>query len=385
MKTFELLLALLRSEIFGEPLSAAVLEQINGENLSQIYSVSKSHDMAHVIGSALANNKLLGNDEISKKFQKKTFVALYRYENINYSFKQIYQLLEEEKVIFVPLKGSVIRELYTDPWMRTSCDIDVLIHEEDLERAIKALSERADFTVHGERNYHDVSMFSPNGVHLELHFSIKEDQGNIDGLLSRVWEYCEPISENSFCHKMKNEYFVFHHIAHMSYHFLHGGCGIKPFIDLSLLNDKFEYDEKVARELCAECGLEKFYDNVMLLSKVWFGNEIHTKTTKSMQEFLISGGVYGTSENFISVESKQNGGRFTYIMRRIFLPYSDLKKKYPILNKCCLLMPFCHVRRWVEIITKGRLKKSVRELNAIKNTDSTELESVETMLMELGL
>lgn len=385
MTTFELLLALIRSEVFAQPLSSDITEQIDKDKLQRIYAIAKSHDIAHIIGSALSNNKLLGEDEISQKFQKQTFLAFYRYESINYSFGQIYKLLEEEKIIFVPLKGAVIRDLYPAPWMRTSCDIDILIHEEDLERAIEALVEKAEFTVKGEKNYHDVSLFSPNGVHLELHFNIKENQDNIDRLLSQVWDYCVPIAENDFCYELKNEYFVFHHIAHMSYHFLNGGCGIKPFIDLYLLNDKFEYDIHKAKKLCSLCSLDKFYENVVLLSNVWFGEAAHTQTTKKMQDFLITGGVYGTQKNHISVASKRNGGRFTYMLKRIFMPYRELKYLYPILEKCPLLMPFCHIARWFKIITKGRLKKSVRELNAIKNSDNEYSEAVDVMLRELGL
>ena len=99
--------------------------------------------------------------------------------------------------------------------------------------------EKEGFSVDSEKNYHDISLFSPDNVHLELHFSIKEAQDNIDGLLSKVWDYCVPTENSSYRYKFTSEYFIFHQTAHMSYHFLNGGCGIKPFIDLFLLNKKF--------------------------------------------------------------------------------------------------------------------------------------------------
>ena len=42
--------------------------------------------------------------------------------------------LEKAQIPFVPLKGSVIRKYYPEAWMRTSSDIDVLVHKEDVEK-----------------------------------------------------------------------------------------------------------------------------------------------------------------------------------------------------------------------------------------------------------
>ncbi|MBO4954226.1 MAG: nucleotidyltransferase family protein, partial [Clostridia bacterium] len=34
---------------------------------------------------------------------------------------------------FMPLKGAVIRQYYPEPWMRTSCDIDIHVKKDRLE------------------------------------------------------------------------------------------------------------------------------------------------------------------------------------------------------------------------------------------------------------
>ena len=95
--------------------------------------------MTHIVAVALKKHKLLGHDVISKKFAKSMYSALMRYEAMEHEQNRIYALFEKEKIVFVPLKGSVIRKCYDDPWMRTSCDIDVLVHPEDIERAQKCL------------------------------------------------------------------------------------------------------------------------------------------------------------------------------------------------------------------------------------------------------
>ena len=112
------------------------------EQMELLYKLSKKHDIAHLIGDALSKQKLLeSGDEWAQKFQKERLLALYRYEQLNFALGEICQTLEEAKIPFMPLKGSVIRPYYPEPWMRTSCDIDVLVHEEDLDRAVAALTE----------------------------------------------------------------------------------------------------------------------------------------------------------------------------------------------------------------------------------------------------
>ena len=121
------------------------------------------------------------------------FSELYRYLLFNYEYMRLCDTLETAKIDHLPLKGSIIREYYPESWMRTSCDIDILVHEQDLDRAVQTLCETLGYHTEGEREYHDISLFSPSGIHLELHFNILENTERIDGLLSRVWEFSKPI------------------------------------------------------------------------------------------------------------------------------------------------------------------------------------------------
>ena len=71
--------------------------------------------------------------------------------------------------------------------MRTSCDIDILVREQDIDTAAQAIGEKLGYR-YESKNYHDISLKSESGVHLELHFSLKENEENIDGLLSDCWQ-----------------------------------------------------------------------------------------------------------------------------------------------------------------------------------------------------
>lgn len=66
---------------------------------------------------------------------------MYRYKTINCELEQIGKTLEKANIPFILLKGSVIRKYYPESWMRTSCDIDILVNELDLNSAIRLLCD----------------------------------------------------------------------------------------------------------------------------------------------------------------------------------------------------------------------------------------------------
>ncbi len=126
--------ALIRFEINGDELCDEIKNLITPDILPALFKLSKRHDLAHLVGDALDKNGLLPDGtEAKKRFLQERNMAVYRYEQIQYEYEQICEVLEKAKIPFIPLKGSVIRQYYPEPWMRTSCDIDILVKENILE------------------------------------------------------------------------------------------------------------------------------------------------------------------------------------------------------------------------------------------------------------
>lgn len=379
-----LMLALIKSEITETPLDIAAFASITEEDLKLLYALSSKHTLDHIVGYALKKNQLLTDNEISKEFQKRILLSAFQYEKMHVEIQNICKILEEEKIQYILLKGARIRRYYPEPFLRNSCDIDLLVHEKDIPKATKSIHEKLQYAV-GEKDYHDISLYSKSGVHLELHFNIQENMENIDKLLKEVWSYSVPVSQDSFAYQQSNEYFFFHNIAHMAYHFVHGGCGIRTVMDVYLLREKMEYDEKTVRKFCAICGLETFYNCVLDLISVWFEEKTPTETTQLMESYILQGGVFGTTQNKLAVNQAKSKNHFHYLMQRIFLPYSSLKILYPKLEKRKWLLPFYEMCRWCRMLFKGGLKSSVLELKSSQNTDDVEKKNIQNLLTKLDL
>ena len=360
-KLVEIMMQLIKSEICNLPLKQLPEDVLSVDFLTALYQYSKLHDLAHIVGHALEQNGLLPQNEIGEKFQKQTFTAVYRYQQLQYTYQKICDILENENIAYVPLKGSVIRRYYAEPWMRTSCDIDILVHEEDLEQAVKAISDTIGLTQPIHKNFHDISLFLSGNTHLELHHTIKESLQSMDCVLEQVWDHVYQSDEDTCQYLQTNEYLMFHIIAHTAYHFLNGGCGIRPIIDWWLLREHLRYNSEKLDELLQIANLKAFETQMTALSDVWFSNETHTPLTQEMENYILGAGVYGSLENHVAIFSGHANGRLRYFFKRVFPPYRLLKSTYPILKKYPILYPFYTVKRWFRILFGKNRSKALKE------------------------
>lgn len=383
-QVIKIFVALVRSEILEVPVEPKILNKITPEIMEELYMVSKNHDLAHVVAVALKKHGLIKHDKLSRRYVKQMHAALMRYEAIKHEQNQIYQVFEKEGIDFVPLKGSVIRKYYPDRWMRTSTDIDILVREKELEKAKKALISNLDYA-EGRYRYHDVSLYSKSGVLLELHFQITENMKNIDKNLKKVWDYVNPIEEGRCRQVMTSEYLLFHSYAHMIYHFVKGGCGIRFVVDSWLLEHVLDYDEVVFQKLCKESRINTFVESVRKLGQVWFEDAEHDNLSKKMQTYIITGGVFGTMESKVMARKTQTSGHYRYLLKRVFIPYKDFCASYPILEKLPWLYPYFAVKRLFKIFDKRIAKNAVQEMQMNKNVLQEDVDELKGLFRDLKL
>lgn len=351
------------------------------ENMtSEAADVAKRHDVANMLAFGLKKNGLpVSNEpEISK--------AVYRYTKQDYELNNICNALETAKIAFIPLKGSVIRKYYPEPWLRTGADIDVLIHKSDIEAAKTCFTEKLKYKFDGMNEY-DVSFYSLSGCHTELHFNLIDDDlvETAKPVLEDVWNDAVKYPGCEYRHEMSAEMFYFYHITHMAKHFLIGGCGIRPFVDLYILNHNFDFDREKCGLLLESGQLTDFAKTAALLSEAWFGNGEQSETTLRMQEYILRGGVFGTHENHVAVQQQKMGGKVQYVLYKIFIPYKELKNLYPVLEKHRWLLPIMEVRRWCRHIFFWRFKRAANELKSGNSVSKEAADNLRALFDDIGL
>ena len=374
---------LLKCALSGEVLDD--LSCIDREAWGEIYKVSKKHDLAHMVGYALSLSSAEVDEDVKKAFEKSSSMAAFRYVKKSFELDAIKGALNKAKIDFLPLKGSVINEYYKEPWLRTSCDIDVLVKKEDLEKAQRAIVDTLGYELQPSSTRHDVSLMSPSGVHLELHFELNEELFKESKDLTNIWQGKEIVKVSEHEYQMTNEMFLFYHIYHMAKHFENGGCGIKPLLDLWIIKNKMGYDEQKARALIEKEGYTVFYESAIALMNVWLEGSEHTSITKNMESYILDGGVYGSIEHNLAVSQAKKGSAFKILWCKIFTPYSSLKVRYPVIGKFPPLYPLFWVVRWFRLLFTKDRERAMTVMKTNQKITQDEREAVAQLLKSLGL
>lgn len=385
MNTKQILFALTQNVIRGETVDDTVVSACTPEMLENVYKLAARYDLAHLIGQAVSKLDL-PESEAKQKCTKAAMAAFVRHMRLDFDRQQTCQVLENAKIPFLPLKGSVLQALYPEPWLRTSCDVDILVRREDLEKAVNILVDSLSYK-RGVQDTHDVVLQTPSGSYIELHFDLVEEgrANSAKAVLCKVWETATLRDGSSFWFELPDAYIYFYHIAHMAKHFETGGCGIRPFIDLWLLENRAGGDPAQRIELLKQGNLLQFAQATVKLSCVWLDSDAPDPLSQKMEDFLLRGGSFGSVSNRVALHQKARGGSFTYIISRIFAPYEKLKSYYPILEKHRWLTPVMQVRRWLLLLRPSVARMAKSELAANRRSAQQGVDDTSQLLAEIGI
>ena len=358
-------ISLLANSACGLEMDSCIIENLTEDVLEDVFKLSQIHSVVNVVADALLKNGILSQGKAKNKFYNALIQTVVRNENMEYELKRVSELFEKNKIKYMPLKGSVLRNYYREPWLRSSCDVDVLIQESDLSKAAELLVKDLGYTL-SSKDPHDWAFTTKSTISLELHFKLIEgldESGNLKykwnaNCLSDVWQNAMLCKDKNYCYAMSDEFFYFYHIAHMAKHFEHRGCGVRFFIDLWILNHTRNFDKEKVDCLLTEGKLKAFEKYAKALSEMWFSGEQENDILKSMEIFVLRSGTYGTLDNYVRIQQNRRGGKLNYLLSTVFLKYDILKKNYPILEKRKWMYPICQMARWFSIILPGKRKNS---------------------------
>ena len=378
-------LALLKRAISNENAPIDISSKLTTENFKSLILLAKKHDLAHLVTHSLDKLGSLPNDvELKSKLLKERNVAIFRGEQQSYELDRISTIFSENKILFIPLKGSVIKKYYKASWMRTSCDIDILVKKTDLDVAISILKSKLGY-VYLSKGDHDVSLTSPSGVHLELHYSLVDETAKDSEkfIFGNVWQ--NGIINNDGNLALSDEYFYCYHVSHVAKHLKYGGCGVRAIIDTYILNNVVTFNKEKRLELLQSAELLEVANAVENLANVWFSNANHNDITLALASYVLSGGSYGTFESKVAAQQTRKSSKFSYLMSRVFLPYKQMKLKYPVLEKYAILYPIYIIVRLFSLLNKNKRELALRELNQTTKSSYDKQDEVTKLLNDLKL
>ena len=338
---------------------------INKNELSFFIKLSKHHSLMAFLYQAINNVKANVPSEALNELEHYYLANLRKSVLFDKERNELFNYLKEKQIEYLPLKGIIIKNYYLDPYTREFADNDILFDDKG-SALIRDYFKSRQYTVElYKKSNHDVYIKKPFfnfEMHRALFFPNEDNAKNV--------EYFKDYLNNSpkkdeYEHYLTNENFYIYFLAHSYKHYHVSGCGIRTLIDIYfyLKNNDLDFDY-INKEL-TKLDLLDFSNDIKSLSFKLFDDQELNDEEIEMLLFISSSGTYGTLEHSVSKGVKEKG-KFGYMMKRIFPPYSFYKSAYPWAYYSFILIPIAWLCRFFRILFKNP-KKATSELKMIKN------------------
>ena len=334
--------------------------------------LARYHKVDAMLYPALKKIREQIDNEIFEKIKEDYDLATVIFMNQEYYLKQISRILNDEGIWYMPLKGSVLRYLYPYPEMRQSADIDILFDCEYADK-VKKLLCGIGFVNKKFGSDQDVYIIEPY-VCVEMHRSLLPER-------SKQYEFVKEIVErkvcvdNSFEYRMSNEDFYIFHIIHAAKHMSEGGIGIRAFLDLWILLNRFgdSMDRDIIDKRLDEANLKLFEENIRKLTSYWFNNGEKNEYTDEIEAYVFNSGWTGTYKQKTALMSEDyvNENKIMYYFKYIFKSIDELKIAYKYLTKYPILLPIAWGDRIFKALfkRKGAINEFVHRYDGIDEND----------------
>ena len=337
------------------------------ENLSfhSLFSLASFHSVANMAYYGIEQLQTRPDKELTAKWAEVRDKEIMKDITQQMELEQLTAELEKAEVKFILLKGSCLKILYPQSDFRSMADIDFYIDEENNEKVRDVLLSMGYEINSLEHGVHDVYYKKPV-MNIEVHKALFGNSGReFSPVFENLWDKCDCVKGT--CYNLTPDYFFAYLVAHGIKHYDIGGTGIRSFMDIHVyLNKKAAVtDLKKTAELFSAIGKKEIYEDFLRLSEIWFADGEYTEKYKSMTEFIMKGGTYGTLENQVENGIKRSG-RAKFIFIKLFPQLNYMREQYPVLKKAPVLLPFCWVVRWVKAATVNRRQTKIK-MNALKN------------------
>lgn len=329
-------------------------------DLKILYRVAKGHLLTGIVAYSLEAAGIF-----DKAFTQDKGKAIRKVTALDVEKEQILALFEKKGIWYMPLKGSLLKDIYPEVGMRQMSDHDILFdvsRAEDVRRIMEGLGFE---TVKYDRGAHD-SYHKEPVCNFEMHRRLF--QGGLAKRTTKLAKYYQNVEgrliRKEGCERrFSTDDFYVYVIAHAYKHYAGGGTGMRTLLDTYVYLKHFGKEmnwEYIAAET-EKLGIGEFERAQRSLAQHLFEGEELTEDEKELFDYFLSSGTYGTHENNIRNELK-NTTKAGYLLRNIFPSLEYMKQSVYFVKVCPLLYPIGIVYRWgrILILRRSYLKTVLR-------------------------
>jgi len=358
-------------------------------DLAEVFKVAKRHSVVPMIYYGALN---CGVDSKSTEMQQ---MFLNTCANISYNEKQMWEIgsvlkaFDDQKIAYIPLKGTILKPLYPKNEMRPMGDADILIKTSE-HKKIKSIMLELGYNLKTESDHEFI--WKKGNVQIELHKRlIPTYNKDYYAYYGDGWRLAK-LGEDSKYYMDAEDHMIYI-FTHFAKHYREAGIGIRHFVDLWVYRQNHsDMNEKYIKAELKKLQLYDFYENILLTLEFWFEDSSATEKVLFITETILNSSLYGDRNTYLinTALKMYNDTKGSSTVKRkkyfklIFLPYKNMCQKYSFLKRAPFLLPFMWVYRIFEtlLFKQKRIKKYQEDFQLI--TEENLLDS-KTALTKVGL
>lgn len=328
-------------QIVSDVLNGRQVDKSIDIDYGKVLNLAKKNAVKAIVFSALSPLSVL-DEKQTEKLSKSHKFEIFRNSQQEAEIELLRKEFSENKIEFMFLKGTHLKELYPSPELRYMVDIDVLVKKECIDRAKEILESHGFNQTHN--NSKDIIFMKPPCLTIELHHSVFDENFMLFDYYKDVWSRAERVS--IFEYKMPiNDLYVYV-LAHLCEHYLVAGSCFRPCIDLYLLEKKCSLDFEYINTQFNEMNISKFADNIRKLYGCMFDFNEPTEEIAMMENYIVFGAPVKNADMAAQNATSKNS-HFRDSLKTIFPNLKGMKLRFPILEKFPFLLPICWIIRIV--------------------------------------
>lgn len=324
-------------------------ERIRAMDMEKLYEFCKWHTLRAAVHTALKSAGVTDH-EFEQAYNK----AVRKNIMLDVERTAISEELEKNGIWYMPLKGSILKDLYPENGMREMADNDVL-YDSTKQQKVKELMLSMGYTAESVGKHHHDTYMKPPVLNFELHTVLFG--ANIEHLHDYYREPQRLMIQDEgkkFGYHMSDEDFYVYVTAHEYKHFSSGGTGIRNLLDcyVYVKSKGDSLDWKYITEQCRQMKIDDFESSRRALAiKVFSSSELPVlnDAEQALLEEYIKYGTYGTVENHMA-HFAPHRSKTKNILRNMFPSMNYMKTSVKFVGKCPFLYPLGVVYRWGRVL-----------------------------------
>lgn len=348
--------------------------KVQAMDLERLYRLAKFHTVRGAVCIAL---KRAGVQD--KQFDQAYKKAVRKNIYLDMERTAILSDFEKQGIWYMPMKGSVLKDLYPENGMREMSDNDVLYDstkQSEVKRIMLSMGYSAESV---GKSHHDVYMKQPV-LNFELHTKLFRATSDFYAYYENPKRLMKLNEDSKYGFHFSDEDFYVYMLAHEYKHYSAGGTGLRSLLDcyVFLRNKGDTLNWEYIHEQTKQLDIADFEREQRELAEKVFSSVTFPELTEHEQDLLdyyLTSCTYGTetrsAENTVKKHyaKSHSKSKFSFIWARLFPDTEFMKRYYPFFYQHKLLLPFGYVWRWCKGIATNR-KKLQAEMRALRKYDN---------------